>query len=62
MTVKPNPMSRRLTELSDPAGAISGNSDGYHAQIIRPDGPEDFDDEPVPSRTGRCRPIDQLIR
>ncbi len=61
MAVKPNPTSRRLTDFSDPAGTISGSGDGYHAQSTRPDGPEDFDDEPVPARTGECRDLGDLI-
>jgi hypothetical protein len=61
MTVKPNQMSRRLTDLSDPRGAIPGSGDGYHAQPERPEGPENFDDEPVPERTGRCRSLGDLL-
>ncbi len=61
MKVTPNPTSRRLTDFRDPAGAIPGSADGYHAQCIRPDGPEDFSHEPVPERTGRCRSLDEMF-
>ena len=61
MTVRPNPTARRLTDLSEPGGTISGNSDGFHAQTPRPDGPENFDNEPVPHRTGECRDLTELL-
>lgn len=59
--VRPNPTSRHLTKCGDLKGTIPGNADGLHAQRVQPEGPEDFDDMPVPLRTGECRDLTELI-